>query len=86
MLLINNFSSEILLHYLKCFYHQKWRFTVKIYVAEIEKGSTLNNSESFEITIKVPIAATKTMFVYKIQVNPIHTILKYGIYYDFMDR
>ena len=25
------------------------------------------------------------MFVYKIQVNPIHTILKYGIYYDFMD-
>ena len=23
------------------------------------------------------------MFVYKIQVNPIHTILKYGIYYDF---
>ena len=27
---------------------------------------------------------TRTMFVYKIQVNPIHTILKYGIYYDFM--
>ena len=26
------------------------------------------------------------MFVYKIQVNPIHTILKYGEYYDFMDR
>ena len=26
------------------------------------------------------------MFVYKIQVNPIHTILKYGDYYDFMDR
>ena len=25
-------------------------------------------------------------FVYKIQVNPIHTILIYGIYYDFMDR
>ena len=25
------------------------------------------------------------MFVYKIQVNPIHTILKYGDYYDFMD-
>ena len=23
------------------------------------------------------------MFVYKIQVNPIHTILKYGDYYDF---
>ena len=24
------------------------------------------------------------MFVYKIQVNPIHTILKYGNYYDFI--
>ena len=35
-----------------------------------------------EETIKVPIA----VFVYKIQVNPIRTILKYGIYYDFMDR
>ena len=28
---------------------------------------------------------TKTMFVYKIQANPIHTILKYGNYNDFMD-
>ena len=26
---------------------------------------------------------TRKVFVYKIQVNPIHTILKYGIYYDF---
>ena len=26
------------------------------------------------------------VFVYKIQVNPIHTILKYGDYYDFIDR
>ena len=25
-------------------------------------------------------------FIYKIQVNPIHTILKYGNYYDFKDR
>ena len=29
---------------------------------------------------------SRMMFVYKIQVNPIHTILKYDIYYDFMDR
>ena len=29
---------------------------------------------------------TGKVFVYKIQVNPIHTILKYGDYYDFMDR
>ena len=30
---------------------------------------------------------TGKVFVYKIQVNPIHTctILKYGDYYDFMD-
>ena len=31
--------------------------------------------------IKIP-----SMFVYKIQVNPNYTILKYGIYCDFMDR
>ena len=31
--------------------------------------------------LKVPIAAN-----YKIQVNPIHTILENGDYYDFMDR
>ena len=36
--------------------------------------------------IKVPIGANQKMFFDKIQVNPIHTILKYGIYYDFMDR
>ena len=29
---------------------------------------------------------TIKVFVYKIQVNPIHTILKYGDCYDFMDR
>ena len=28
---------------------------------------------------------TVKIFVYKIQVNTIHTILKYGDYYDFMD-
>ena len=36
--------------------------------------------------IKVPIVATRQMFVYKIQVNLIHTILRYGGYYDFRDR
>ena len=36
--------------------------------------------------LKVPMAATRKVFVYKIQENPIHTILKYGDYYDFMDR
>ena len=36
--------------------------------------------------VKVPIAANCKGVVYKIEVNPIHTILKYGDYYDFMDR
>ena len=29
---------------------------------------------------------TRAMFVYRIPLNPIHTILKYGDYHDFMDR
>ena len=29
---------------------------------------------------------TRKVFVYKIQVNPIHTILNYGNYYDFINR
>ena len=32
--------------------------------------------------IEVPTAAKWKEFVYKIQVNPIHIILKYGDYYD----
>ena len=35
---------------------------------------------------KVPIAANKKEFVYIIKEKPIHTILKYGDYHDFMDR
>ena len=38
------------------------------------------------VLFKVPIAANKEEFVYKIKVNPIHTILKYGGYHDFIDR
>ena len=38
------------------------------------------------ILLKSQQRPTVKMFVYKIQVNPIHTILKYGDYYDFMDR
>ena len=36
--------------------------------------------------LKSQYRPTWKVFVYKIQVNPIHTILKYGDYYDFMDR
>ena len=37
-------------------------------------------------TLKSQWRPTRKAFVYKIQVNPIHAILKYGNYYDFMDR
>ena len=39
----------------------------------------------FKKLLKVPIAANYKEFVYKIKVNSIHTILKYGDYHDFMD-
>ena len=51
---------------------------VKIHVC---MGKVYSNS-----FIKVPIAANKKEFVYIIKVKPIHTILKYGDYHDFMDR
>ena len=35
---------------------------------------------------KSQLRPTRKVFVYKIQVNPIHTILKYGEYYAFVDR
>ena len=36
--------------------------------------------------LKSQYQPTRKAFVYKIQVNPIHTNLKYGNYYDFVDR
>ena len=36
--------------------------------------------------LKSQLRPTGKVFVYKIQVNSIHTIVKYGIFYDFMDR
>ena len=36
--------------------------------------------------LKVPIAPNYKGVVYSIQVDLIHTILKYGDYYVFMDR
>ena len=36
--------------------------------------------------LKSQLRPTRKVFVNKIQVNPVHTILKYGNYYDFMDR
>ena len=43
-------------------------------------------NDNWNVAIKVPIAANEKGIVYKIQVNPIHTIFKYGDYFDFMDR
>ena len=36
--------------------------------------------------IKVPIVVNKKKFVYKLKVNPNHTILKYDDYHDFINR
>ena len=55
-------------------------------------GNTIDATQTIKFgvgsvgKIKVPIAASRTMFVYEIQVNPIYTILKYGIYYEVIDR
>ena len=38
------------------------------------------------LSLKSQKRPSRWMFVYKIQLNPIHTIVKYGIYYDFMDK
>ena len=55
------------------------------FLDEIVAGN-LENTTVCIFEFKVPIAANRMMFVYKIQVNPIDTILKYGDYYHFMDR
>ena len=38
------------------------------------------------VAVKVPIAPNYKGVCLQKKVNPIHTILKYGDYYDFMDR
>ena len=53
----------------------------------VEKGGKcFSHNVFYPITEKNHSGHLKRKFVYKIQVNPNHTILKYGIYYDFMDR
>ena len=42
--------------------------------------------KSRDLLLKSQQRPTRKVFVYKIQVNAIYTILKYGDYYDFMDR
>ena len=54
------------------------------YNNEIKKKLLATNN--FLFWLKSEYRPSRMMFVYKIQVNTIDTILKYGIYYDFMDR
>ena len=44
-----------------------------------------NNIYAYDKHNSIKIS-TRKMFVYKIQLNPIHASLKYGHYYDIMDR
>ena len=43
-------------------------------------------SRNYSGLLKSQLWQTRKMFVYKIQVNPIYTILKHHDYYDFMDK
>ena len=46
----------------------------------------MSKNLSFGKGLKSQWWPTRKVFVCKIQVNPVHTILKYGNYYEFMDR
>ena len=82
-------DNQHFLHFPRCFLPIPERicFWVK-FILLSENTYNLDESKilSFGKKLKVPILANKKVFVYKIKVNPIHTILKYGDYHDFMDR
>ena len=65
---------------------------VKVQEASLIGKQTHTHKENKQIKhelpqiLKSPLRPTRKMFVYKIQVNPFHTILKYRNYYEFMDR
>ena len=46
------------------------------------RSSNDMSKSSVFIFLKSQLRSTRKVFVYKIQVNPIHTILKYGDYHD----
>ena len=64
-------------------------FVNHAYYSTLTKGASVQLVFGFEVMpvclLKSQKRPTRKMFVYKIQVNPILTILKYGDYYDFMD-
>ena len=76
-------------------YESLGKYTLEII---LEKGENAGNQHfllfpqcfllfhTYRKFFKVPIAANKKELVYKIKVNTIHTILKYGDYHDFMDK
>ena len=43
-------------------------------------------AQEYQIMFKVPIASNCKDVCLQNTSKPIHTILKYGYYYDFMDR
>ena len=51
----------------------------------LHASADLRGENMPEKTVHLKVPITRKVFVYKIQENPIHTILKYGNYYDFMD-
>ena len=53
------------------------------------RGFQVEPDETEELKVVIDSSQqrpTRQVFVDKIQVNPIHTMLKYGICYDFTDR
>ena len=63
---------------------------ISLFAIELEEPKIGICGKGFNIftlhRLKSQKRLTTKVFVYKIQVNPIHTILKYGDYYGFMGR
>ena len=74
--------------FLTCFCRGEWRkYAGKKSRLNRESNSQPPGHDSDTLTIEPSgRGPTRKMIVYKIQVNPIHAILKYGDCYDFMDR
>ena len=63
---------------IKYFFSLNYKFKLQVFIATQGVGTHHKKLKSQQ-------RPARRVVVYKIQVNPIHTILKYGIYYGFMD-
>ena len=52
----------------------------------LDMSKIFSSGNWLKLFLKSQERPSRTKFVYKIQVNPIHTILKYGVYDDFINR